>query len=80
MHTVEKKLLANLRTYRLMERCAKGLVCVSGGADSTALLHGLVGLHKRMGLSLEVLHFDHGLREDSGREAEWVRARAKALN
>jgi tRNA(Ile)-lysidine synthase len=54
-------------------------VLVSGGPDSLALLHLLHGLAGRLELKLEVLHFDHGLRPESGAEADWVAARAAAL-
>lgn len=50
------------------------LVAVSGGADSTALLHLLVALRPEWDLSLHVLHVDHGLRADSTRDAEAVQA------
>ena len=40
----------------------RGLVCVSGGSDSMALLRLLLERRERDGLELSVLHFDHGLR------------------
>lgn len=46
------------------------LVAVSGGADSTALLHSL--RESDLGLKIAVAHFDHGLRPDSTRDASWV--------
>src|SRR5207253_1334173 len=39
-----------------------------------ALLHVLLGLAPALGLRLHVLHVDHGLRPDSARDAEYVRA------
>jgi tRNA(Ile)-lysidine synthase len=44
------------------------LVGVSGGADSLALLIGL----KRLGFMLKIAHLDHGLREDSKEDADFV--------
>lgn len=38
------------------------LVAVSGGVDSTALLHGLASLPRRLGLRLVAGHVNHGLR------------------
>ncbi len=38
------------------------LVAVSGGVDSTALLHGLAALAPRLGLRLGAGHVNHGLR------------------
>lgn len=42
-------------------------VAVSGGADSVALLRLLEGLRESLGITLVVVHFDHGLR---GAESE----------
>jgi tRNA(Ile)-lysidine synthase len=50
------------------------LVAVSGGSDSVALLHVLRELAPTFGLTLHVLHVDHGLRAESPRDAEFVRA------
>jgi tRNA(Ile)-lysidine synthase len=55
------------------------LVAVSGGADSVALLHVLLTLADELSLRLHVLHVDHGLRPDSGRDAEFVRQLAARL-
>jgi tRNA(Ile)-lysidine synthase len=50
------------------------LIGVSGGADSVALLHVLSELAPALRLRLHILHVDHGLRPDSARDAEFVRA------
>ena len=57
------------------------VVAVSGGADSSALLLALDELIKREKLRLTpvVAHLDHGLREESGKDAEWVSELAKSL-
>src|SRR2546425_13280540 len=55
------------------------LVAVSGGADSTALLHVLVTLATEWSLRLHVLHVDHGLRPDSADDADFVRALGRRL-
>ncbi|NOX52836.1 MAG: tRNA lysidine(34) synthetase TilS [Planctomycetes bacterium] len=48
-------------------------VAVSGGADSTALLRGLVELSEPFRLELLAVHVDHGLRgEQSRADAEWT--------
>lgn len=59
-----------------------GVVCaVSGGADSTALLEGMVRVNeiRRRRWQLAVAHLDHGLRAESAEEARFVEARATAL-
>jgi len=48
------------------------LVGVSGGADSVALLHALLALRPRLGLTLHVLHVNHGLRAEADSEAAFV--------
>ncbi len=52
------------------------LIAVSGGADSTSLLLGLVRLRVPR---LEVVTFDHGVRPESAAEVEAVVKRATAL-
>ena len=76
---LERRLLATLRGRDLVRPGQRGLLLVSGGADSMALLRLLHALREPLQLRLEVLHFDHGLRPESGREADWVAARAGEL-
>ena len=54
------------------------LVALSGGGDSTALLHLLVDVARERRLRLVAAHFDHGLRPSSAAEAREVEARAEA--
>jgi len=56
------------------------LVAVSGGADSTALLHLLGGLAPEWHLRLHVLHVDHQLRAGSAGDADFVRALGRRLS
>lgn len=79
MHSLEKKVLSNIRKHGLSAGGNLGIVAVSGGADSLALLLLLHALREKLGLQLEVLHFNHGLRPESPREAEWVAGRAADL-
>jgi len=55
------------------------LVAVSGGPDSTALLHGLARLGRELSLRLEVASLDHGLRPEAAREVALVQRQAMAL-
>lgn len=52
---------------------------MSGGADSTALMHALAQLSGPLGFRIEVACVDHGLRAESGAELERVRQSAAAL-
>ncbi|HKK07645.1 MAG TPA: tRNA lysidine(34) synthetase TilS, partial [Gemmatimonadota bacterium] len=63
----------------LLPRGGRVVVALSGGPDSTALLHLLLGVAGELDLSLVAAHFDHGLRSESAAEAERVRARSRAL-
>ncbi|WP_461209413.1 tRNA lysidine(34) synthetase TilS [Desulfocurvus sp. DL9XJH121] len=50
------------------------VVCAfSGGVDSTVLLVALVALAPRLGCTVSAAHLDHGLRPESGAEADHAR-------
>ncbi len=55
----------------------KYVVAVSGGVDSVVLLHILAQDNK---LELTVAHFDHGIREDSAADRQFVAGLAKQYN
>ncbi len=55
------------------------VLAVSGGPDSSALLHGAVQLAARHGWRLTVAHLDHALRAESAEEAASVAAAAAGL-
>ncbi|MFN0064417.1 MAG: tRNA lysidine(34) synthetase TilS [Myxococcaceae bacterium] len=50
-----------------------GLLAVSGGADSTALLLASHALSTGLGMSLHVAYIDHGLRPAAAEEVQWVK-------
>jgi tRNA(Ile)-lysidine synthase len=64
-------------------RVARGshvLIAVSGGADSTSLLVGLVRIAHERDITLTAAHLHHGLRgEDADRDLEQVRALCERL-
>ncbi|MFP4477573.1 MAG: tRNA lysidine(34) synthetase TilS [Desulfatibacillaceae bacterium] len=62
-----------IRRHGMFGPGGRVLVGVSGGPDSVALLHVLCALAPEWRLSLGVAHADHGLREDSGADAGFVR-------
>ncbi len=73
--------LSYVRRERLFTAGDRILVAVSGGPDSVALLHLLVGLGPGLPLDLGVAHYDHGLRgADSRGDADFVAALAQGLN
>jgi tRNA(Ile)-lysidine synthase len=68
-----------LARYDLIAAGDKILVAVSGGPDSVALLHLLADRAPFLRLRLGVAHLDHGLRPESGLDAEFVRKLAARL-
>jgi tRNA(Ile)-lysidine synthase len=75
--TLGERFQRHLQTLDLPE--ATGLVAVSGGADSLALLHLLAEHRDVHRLRLVVAHVDHGIHSDSGSVAERVGVLAHAL-
>ena len=70
------------KTAREHEMFAPGdrvLVCVSGGPDSVCLLYSLWNLRRLLKIRLEVFHFDHRLRPDSAKDADYVERLAARL-
>lgn len=55
-------------------------IAVSGGADSVALFHLLLPICAELDISPLVLHLNHGLREASAEEAEFVKGLAASHN
>jgi tRNA(Ile)-lysidine synthase len=72
-------LLRTLREHALVARGERVLVAISGGPDSTALLHALVRLAPRLGISLEAATVDHALRPEAAAEAALVAERCRVL-
>ena len=48
------------------------VLCVSGGSDSVALLLLVSQVAQTYGWNLHVLHFNHGLRQESASEESFV--------
>lgn len=59
--------------HRLLRSGDRVVVGVSGGTDSVVLLHLLTRLRSRRKLTLRIAHLDHGLRDQSGDDADFVR-------
>ncbi|MGH8274924.1 MAG: tRNA lysidine(34) synthetase TilS [Gammaproteobacteria bacterium] len=55
------------------------VVLASGGGDSTVLLHAMAEIAGRLPAPVVVLHFDHGLAENSGAWEKAVREQVAAL-
>jgi tRNA(Ile)-lysidine synthase len=72
-------IVRTIREQALLGRGDRVLVAVSGGPDSTALLHALLRLAPRLGITVEAATVDHGLRPEAAREAALVAERCRAL-
>lgn len=71
---MKAELLAFCRREALFTHGAHITCAVSGGADSTALLHCLHTLKDKLGITLSAAHFNHQLRgEESERDEAFVR-------
>jgi tRNA(Ile)-lysidine synthase len=71
-HGLEKKVTEFIRRHELFAGAGRILLAVSGGADSTALLHLLVSLRARGFLDAELVcaHVNHKLRGPASDEDE----------
>jgi tRNA(Ile)-lysidine synthase len=71
--------LHTIRDRALLAGGERVLVAVSGGPDSTALLHALVHLEPRLNIELAAAVVDHGLRPEATAEANLVAERCRSL-
>jgi tRNA(Ile)-lysidine synthase len=76
---VLERVTATAREHGMFSPRDRVLVAVSGGPDSTCLLYALHLLRRLFRVRLEVFHFDHRLRPDSAKDAEYVRRVAARL-
>jgi tRNA(Ile)-lysidine synthase len=76
-----EKIKKTIKRYGMLERGDRVLVCVSGGMDSTCLLHTLVELKEGLGIDLIVCHLNHCLRGDESlRDERFVAGLARQFN
>lgn len=77
---LEAKILRTIRGRGMIARGDRVLLAVSGGADSTAMLHALESLRRDLGADFGVAHVEHGLRgEESQGDARFVAELAAEL-
>jgi tRNA(Ile)-lysidine synthase len=74
-------LAAHAARHALLPAGARVIVAVSGGADSTCLAHLLAGARERLGVRVEIAHFNHRLRgRESAADARFAAALARGLS
>jgi len=68
MMNLETKIRETIQKYGMLSHGDSVLLGVSGGPDSVALFHLMLGLREELGLRMAVAHLIHGLRGDEARE------------
>jgi tRNA(Ile)-lysidine synthase len=76
---VLSRIVRTIAEHQLVSPGERLLVGISGGPDSTALLHAFVRLGPRLGCGVEAAVVDHGLRPEAAAEAAAVAASCGAL-
>ncbi|PIQ84980.1 MAG: tRNA lysidine(34) synthetase TilS [Candidatus Omnitrophica bacterium CG11_big_fil_rev_8_21_14_0_20_45_26] len=77
---IEKAFQKTLNQYHMLARTKRLWVAISGGPDSTALLHLILPVARKENLSLGLVHVNHGLRgKEAHRDQKAVRQLAKSL-
>lgn len=73
MLQVQNEVRNTISNFHMISRGDRVIIGVSGGADSTALLHVLIQLNGVLRAHFRVVHVHHGLRgEEADRDAEFV--------
>lgn len=67
------KVFDYVQKYQMIEEGDTIAAGVSGGADSVCLLFVLLRLREKIPFRLAVVHVNHGIREDAGRDADYVK-------
>lgn len=71
------KIKDTIKKYRMIDHGDKVLLAVSGGPDSVCMAHVLCKIAPEYGLNLHFVYFDHGIREATRKEMEFVKNMAK---
>lgn len=79
--TLEQQVACFVQRHNLFPRGSRLLLAVSGGPDSTCLLHILLKLKQELDVELHVAHLDHQLRgSESEEDADYVERLANSLD
>ncbi len=78
--SVLEDMISTIRSAGMFTRGSTLIVAVSGGPDSTCLLHAMVRIRRLVGIRrLVACHVDHRLRADSADDGAYVRRQAERL-
>ncbi|MBQ3394595.1 MAG: tRNA lysidine(34) synthetase TilS [Oscillospiraceae bacterium] len=73
------KIFQTIRKYDMIHEGDTVAVCLSGGRDSMALFHFMVTNSRTLGIKVLAIHVNHGLREESRQEEEFVKSYCASL-
>ncbi|MBU0672151.1 MAG: tRNA lysidine(34) synthetase TilS [Candidatus Margulisbacteria bacterium] len=77
---IKEKFLDTIKEFKMFNPEDRVLVAVSGGADSTALVHLLAEVKDELGLSLHIAHLNHMIRKnDAELDMRFVQGLAQKL-
>jgi len=77
---IKDTFIETIKEYAMLEPEDLVLVAVSGGADSTALLHLLDACKDQLGISLHIAHLNHNIRKgESDLDVRYVQGLAQKL-
>lgn len=71
---IRNRVYAYIKENNMIEAGDRVVAGVSGGSDSVCLLILLAELRTALPFSLEVVHVNHGIREEAGEDAAFVQA------
>ena len=74
-----RKISAYVEKYHMLQTGDTVVAGVSGGADSVCLLFVLHELQKEIPFTLYAVHINHGIREEAGEDAAFVKALCNRL-
>jgi tRNA(Ile)-lysidine synthase len=75
-----EKFLKNIRNHQLLSYGDRILLAVSGGSDSTAMLHLFLATMREFNLEMKIGHLNHGLRgAESDGDEEFVKELGKTF-
>ncbi len=75
-----ERVLSYVREMNMIPAGSRGIVAVSGGADSICLMHVLYRLQAELDIRLTVCHVNHGIRgSEADRDEAYVRSEAEKL-
>lgn len=77
---VENIFSETIKEHNLIGKKDKIMLGVSGGPDSLALLYNFLSFKKKYKLKIVCLHFNHGLRQESDEEENFIRKICRDLD